>query len=394
MDQFKLAEFAKNSENKENPATFTQAVQEEGIEQGSLIISKLYNTMLGDITRSMKSWNAEIVKVLNAAGITPSALTNEQLYSAILNLIRNNSMGIQLGDLVANIGTTSPIGRVLCNGQRLVNCKNVFPDFYNFVQNKTPYKTVAEWEAQKTQYGQCGYCAIDGDDVIVPLITRTISGISNINQTGQAILDTMRPITGGVCKVNEHINEGDRRFTSGAFFMGERGSAGSGNGVKGGSADAYTPIGMNSGLLGAAYNGLETRGKQVQYPYYIQVYTAPASSAMVNVAELVELVKTETQTGLQVITATGGTIPLKSGGIYSMKLSEATSFVLPTPMDRTLLNQILVQLEIAADVAINWGTTNYFSGTPSASIGKYNMIWEYDNNMSAWVVGQLEKIEG
>ena len=101
-----------------------------------------------------------------------------------------------------------------------------------------------------------------------------------------------------------------------------------------------------------------------------------------------------TEQSLQVIAATGGTVPLKSEGIYSMVLSEATSFVLPTSIDRMLLNQILVQLNITAEVDINWGTTNYFCGAPSTSIGKYNMIWEYDNNMSAWVVGQLEKIEG
>ena len=126
MDQFKLAEFAKKSENKEDPAVFTESVQEDGIAQGTLIVSRLFNTMLGETTRVMKSWNAELVKVLDTAGLTPTALSDEQLLSAFLTLIKKNSNGLQLGDLVPNIGTTSPLGRVLCNGQRLGNCKRIF----------------------------------------------------------------------------------------------------------------------------------------------------------------------------------------------------------------------------------------------------------------------------
>lgn len=390
MDQIKLAEFAKNSENKEG-ADFTQAVQEAGIAQGSLIVSRLYNTMLGEVTRVMKSWNDELVNVLQAGGINPSALTNEQLLAALLQLIKNNSGGTQLGDLVPNIGTTSPVGRVLCNGARLANCKTLFPDFYDYVIEKTPYKTVAQFNQQVSTYGQCGFCAVDGNDVIIPLITRPISGVKDISQTGQALNDTMRPITGGVCKISEFLNEGDARWTNGAFERGNYGDAGRGNGVKGGAADPYTTIKMNSGRLGAAYNGTETRGKQVQYPYYIQIYTAPSSAAMVNTAALVEMLKYQNQLGILAL-PTGGVVNLASGGIYRGVISQDTTFVLPEVKDNTLLNQILVQLEIQGAPTINWGTTKYFSSEPSASEGNYNIIYEYDSLVSGWVVGQIEKV--
>ena len=390
MDQIKLAEFAKNSENKEG-ADFTTAAQEAGIAQGSLIVSRLFNTMLGEVTRVMKSWNDELVNVLQAGGINPSALTNEQLLAALLQLIRNNSGGTQLGDLIPNIGTTSPVGRVLCNGARLSNCKTLFPDFYTYVLEKTPYKTVAQFNSQVSAYGQCGFCAVDGDDVIVPLITRPISGVKDISQTGQAVNDTMRPITGGVCKLNSHINQGDRRWTDGAFYMDADGSAGQGNGVKGGSADSYTPVKMNSGRLGAEYNGTETRGKQVQYPYYIQVYTGATRQSLVDTAALIELLKYQSQLGILEIPA-GGNITLASGGIYRGTISQDTTFVLPTVQDNTLLNQILVQLEISGTPTIDWGTANYFSGEPSKSAGNYNIIYEYDALVSGWVVGQVEKV--
>lgn len=382
MDQIRLAEFAKSSENKEGPE-FTEAVQEAGIAQGSLIVSRLYNTMLGDITRVMKSWNEELVNVLGEVGITPSALTNEQLLAAFIAIVKKYSGGTQLGDLVPNIGTTSPIGRVLCNGARLTDCKTLFPDFYNYVITSTPYKTVTQFNQQVSTYGQCGFCAVDGNDVIVPLITRPISGVSNLSQTGQAVNDTMRPLTGSVGRFFGNDNEASGIFEKVPYHntYGDDGA---------GTWTAYR-IDVKSAKLGAAYNGTETRGKQVQYPYYIQIYTAASSQAMVNATELVDMLKYQNQLGILAL-PTGGSINLASGGIYRGVVSQNTTFVLPEVKDNTLLNQILIQLEIQGTPTINWGTTKYFSGEPSASEGNYNIIYEYDSLVNGWVVGQIEKV--
>ena len=383
MDQFKPAEFAKKSENKENPAVFTESVQENGIAQGTLIVSRLFNTMLGETTRVMKSWNAELVKVLDAAGLTPTALSDEQLLSAFLTLIKKNSNGLQLGDLVPNIGTTSPLGRVLCNGQRLGNCKRIFPDFYDYVVKNTPYKTVAEWNAQVAKFGQCGFCAVDGDDVIVPLITRTISGVKDLSQCGQAVNDTMRPLTGSVGRFFGNDNEASGIFEKVRYdnTYGDDGS---------GTWSAFR-IDVKSAKLGAAYNGTETRGKCVQYPYYIQVYTGATSQGMADTAALVDLLKYQNQLGILPLPK-GNTVNLASGGIYSGAVNSDVTFILPAVTDKSLLNQILIQLNISGEPKINWGTTNYFSGEPSTSAGNYNIIYEYDNLLNAWVVGQVEKV--
>lgn len=384
MDQFKLAEFAKKSENKENPAVFTESVQEEGIAQGTLIVSRLFNTMLGETTRVMKSWNAELVKVLDAAGLTPTALSDEQLLSAFLTLIKKNSNGLQLGDLVPNIGTTSPLGRVLCNGQRLGNCKRIFPDFYDYVVKNTPFKTVAEWNAQVSKFGQCGFCAVDGDDVIVPLITRTISGVKDLSQCGQAVNDTMRPVN----VLFTSLDRGDRGRYQGPVAVEGRWSSN----IKGGDGDNWgTYLRVNTATMGAAYNGSETRGKCVQYPYYIQVYTGATSQGLADTAALVDLLKYQNQLGILPLPK-GNTVNLASGGIYSGAVNSDVTFILPAVTDKSLLNQILIQLDISGDPKINWGTTNYFSGEPSTSAGNYNIIYEYDNLLNAWVVGQVEKV--
>lgn len=384
MDQFKLAEFAKKSENKENPAVFTESVQEEGIAQGTLIVSRLFNTMLGETTRVMKSWNAELVKVLDAAGLTPTALSDEQLLSAFLTLIKKNSNGLQLGDLVPNIGTTSPLGRVLCNGQRLGNCKRIFPDFYDYVVKNTPFKTVAEWNAQVSKFGQCGFCAVDGDDVIVPLITRTISGVKDLSQTGQAVNDTMRPVN----VLFTSLDRGDRGRYQGPVAVEGRWSSN----IKSGKGDNWgTYLRVNTATMGAAYNGSETRGKCVQYPYYIQVYTGATSQGLADTAALVDLLKYQNQLGILPLPK-GNTVNLASGGIYSGAVNSDVTFILPAVTDKSLLNQILIQLDISGDPKINWGTTNYFSGEPSTSAGNYNIIYEFDNLLNAWVVGQVEKV--
>ena len=98
MEEFTLAEFAKNSENKEG-TDFTPSVQENGIEQGTLIVSKLYNTMLGKITKYLRSINAELISILEEADMTPSELSEEQLLTAVMKLI-NQSSGHLIGEIV------------------------------------------------------------------------------------------------------------------------------------------------------------------------------------------------------------------------------------------------------------------------------------------------------
>ena len=392
MDRLELAEFAKVSENKELPEEFTADVQEQGIEQGALIVSKLYNTMLGAITRVMKSWDTELTSVLTAAGFTPSALTNTQLYNSIIKLIKDNTNGLQLGDIVPNAGTKTPLGRMLCNGQWIENCKDTFPDFYNYVLSSTPYVTAAEYEQNVTTYGQCGFMAVDGVRVRLPLITRPISGISNAAQCGQAILDTMRPITGS-CGTFGGESRGDIAPGGGTGALWRETGVDKNEGKSWDGGSGIRSVNIDTSRLGPRYSGSETRGKQIQYPYCIQVYTAPIPQSLVDTAELIDLLKYQNQVGITKITATSGNVPLSSGGIYTMTISGNTTFVLPTPTDKTTLNQILVQLSIAStDASINWGTSSYFSGQPSTSVGNYNVIYEYDVLLDAWVVGQVEKI--
>ena len=112
---------------------------------------------------------------------------------------------------------------------------------------------------------------------------------------------------------------------------------------------------------------------------------------MADTAALVDLLKYQNQLGILPLPK-GNTVNLASGGIYSGAVNSDVTFILPAVTDKSLLNQILIQLNISGEPKINWGTTNYFSGEPSTSAGNYNIIYEYDNLLNAWVVGQVEKV--
>lgn len=174
MDQFTMAEFAKNSENKEG-SSFTPAVQEEGIEQGSLIVSRLYNTMLGEITRALKSWNAELTKILEEADITPSSLSNEQLYTAITKMI-NQSSGHMIGEIVNSPIPLVSAGMHLLDGS-LITGDGVYAEFVDYIaelyagSNPAPsyFTTESAWQTSVSQYGVCSKFVYDANNNTVRL---------------------------------------------------------------------------------------------------------------------------------------------------------------------------------------------------------------------------------
>lgn len=315
------------------------------------------------------------------------------IFPDLQTILENMPIGLSVGDLLPNIGNQPPAGRMLCNGQRVVNCQTLYPEFYAYVLAKTAYKTVSEFNAIVSQYGQCGYPAVDGADVILPLITRPISGVETLAQTGMAIRDTMRPITGTMRMGG--VNGGNIGYVmTGAFAPGDY-RVGPGSGQDGSAWDADTSIfKLDSSRLGANYSGSETRGKQVCYPYCVVVYTTIPDKATVDVAELVALVKEQNQLGVQNLPASSGNITLASGGMYKGVLTGNAVFVLPTVSDNSNFNQILIQLEIPEGVTVNWGTTLYLGAEPSSSAGNYNVIFEYDALLEKWAVGSLVKMEG
>lgn len=275
MKQYIDPEFAVDSTNQLTPEEQTAEAQRTGIPLGVIIISRFFNTMLGKITNYLRMQSTEMLNVLNTANITPDANNNAQLSEAILKLIAANSTGLAIGDIIPNAGTTPIPGRQFCDGTVIDNCDVVYPKLYAFVIASTSFKSMAEYTSQVNSYGQCGFFGVNGTSVRVPLITRPISGVGTvISDTGKALLDTMRPIT-GACGTFGGESRGDLPDTGALWHETgvnkNRGSDATGSGIK--------SVNIDSSRLGARYSGSETRGKQVLYPYSVIVELGGASGS-------------------------------------------------------------------------------------------------------------------
>ena len=309
------------------------------------------------------------------------------VFPDLQTILENMPIGLHVGDLLPNMGKEPPAGRMLANGQIIQNCQTLYPEFYTYVVEKTNYKTFSEWQAEANEYGQCGYCGVQGADIRLPLITRPISGVNDVAQAGMAIHDTMRPLTGEFAG----FDRGDRGSYSGMFKVERRWSA---NVESGGSDNWGTIVKADSAELGKNFSGGETRGKQILYPYSVVVYTTIPDKATVDVGELVALVKQQNQVGIEELPAESGTIQLQAGGIYKGILTGNTTFVLPQITDTSLFAQITVQLQIANEIDVDFGTDLYLGAAPSGSAGNYNVFYEYDSIEQKWAVGSLSKVGG
>ena len=90
--------------------------------------------------------------------------------------------------------------------------------------------------------------------------------------------------------------------------------------------------------------------------------------------------------------AAQGTITLETNKIYKGTLTGNVQFTLPEAdtLDNTILNQIMVQLEVNDDrIDVTWGTTLCF-GTEQTNLlrGKYDCVFEF--NGTNWVYGIIE----
>ena len=105
--------------------------------------------------------------------------------------------------------------------------------------------------------------------------------------------------------------------------------------------------------------------------------------------ELTNFVKQE------IVTLSTNTPTLEAGKVYSMTPTGNVTITLAEPDDSTILNQIILQLNMTTLRTINVGTTYYINKkAPNLSTtGSYNLIWEWDKANSKWVCGLLTKGE-
>lgn len=95
---------------------------------------------------------------------------------------------------------------------------------------------------------------------------------------------------------------------------------------------------------------------------------------------------------INAISATSGSINLEVTRVYKMTVTGTTTFVLPTTPAADKHNQIKLMLKVTGTPTINWGTTNFFNKqTPDITEGYYDVYFDYDPNLAAWVCGIMAK---
>lgn len=98
------------------------------------------------------------------------------------------------------------------------------------------------------------------------------------------------------------------------------------------------------------------------------------------------------QPAITALSATSGTLTLAVNKVYSAAITGNTTFSLPTPGNKNVFNQIKVMLKVTGTPTINWGTTQFFNkATPEIEAGCYDVYFDYDNNLNAWVCGAMPK---
>lgn len=98
------------------------------------------------------------------------------------------------------------------------------------------------------------------------------------------------------------------------------------------------------------------------------------------------------QTPLTALSATSGTVALSINKIHILAITGNTTFSLPTPSNKNVFNQIKVMLKVTGTPTITWGTSYFFNTeAPEIEAGSYDLYFDYDNHLNAWVAGAIKK---
>ena len=190
--------------------------------------------------------------------------------TVLKNAIVNTT--VPTGSIMNYVFNDVPAGWFRLDGTVLTNANQVAPQFVaklNEANNKQVGEKLIigkdEWERIERTYGSCGKFCWIGANLRFPKIAGFIKGLNDITQLGKAELDTMRPIVGGPFKSIDRAYGGEQS----PFYVINRWSTS----IRGGGGDDWgTNVGINTGSLGANYNGSETQPKCVKYPYIISVF--------------------------------------------------------------------------------------------------------------------------
>ena len=87
--------------------------------------------------------------------------------------------------------------------------------------------------------------------------------------------------------------------------------------------------------------------------------------------------------------ANSGTVSLVENRFYTVKITGNTTFVLPTPKNKTINNEIMVTIQYESGT-VNFGTDLFIDGdAPKLTRGQFNLYYDFDPLQNKWAAGML-----
>ena len=84
-----------------------------------------------------------------------------------------------------------------------------------------------------------------------------------------------------------------------------------------------------------------------------------------------------------------GTVSLAENRFYTATIIGNTSFVLPTPKNKNLNNEIIVTIQYEGGL-VDFGTDLFIDGdTPKLTRGSFNLYYDFDPLQNKWVCGVI-----
>jgi hypothetical protein len=210
---------------------------------------------------------------------------------------QESATGKYIGEIFAYPAAEPPEGAYLLNGQTIYNCKELYPDFWAWLQEEIAdgYMraiTAVEYENAIAQYGICGAFVVSENDVRLPLYNNAFLQAGDSSNIGTEVESGLPNITG------TFVFSGTDNWSSatGAFTNTQQSGAGQGHnsGTTGGVV-----FNLDASLSNDTYGKPDTvQPLSIRVSYCIQVFNAATELSTQESAQLASQMQMKAQTDL------------------------------------------------------------------------------------------------
>lgn len=236
--------------------------------------------------------------------VTNTFSQNSLNLSEVLDYFKNNHLygGVPIGFVFYYAGIDVPIGTLCLDGQEIINCETIYPNFYNWVVNSAPKCTLTEYSnILINNDDQCGKFGIDytAKTVRLPRILAFIASTNQTDKIGSAEAAGLPGITGTF----PTYDIGGKEEATGSFKTLSAVQSTATTESTTGNYDTHLDFdaSRSSDLFGKSST---VTPSNIRYRTFIKVYDAPYDPTFMNVTSTMS---TKSNIGLDNLSTTGTT---------------------------------------------------------------------------------------